>query len=182
VIDMAEIKDKIVTVESLSALHEHDTKTYLPKANPVVSGDFKISNGSLSMNRTTASLIGENSTTLGANNRAIGTNSCAEGTGTIATGWSEHVQGVYNISSGNKDNYNYLHIIGNGQSGDARSNAHTVDWDGNAWYSGNVYVGGNSQSDATKLVKSTNVVSIEYGDTLPAAGNVGRIFLKKLSG
>lgn len=37
---MAEIKDKIVTVESLSALHEHNKETYVTKTNiiPVENG------------------------------------------------------------------------------------------------------------------------------------------------
>lgn len=32
----------------------------------------------------------------------------------------------------------YAHIVGNGESDSARSNAHTLDWDGNAWYAGSV--------------------------------------------
>ncbi len=35
---MAEIKDKVVTVESLSILHEHNKDTYMPIVNPVGSG------------------------------------------------------------------------------------------------------------------------------------------------
>lgn len=35
---MAEIKDKVVTVESLSALHEHNKETYMPKVDPAGSG------------------------------------------------------------------------------------------------------------------------------------------------
>ena len=38
----------------------------------------------------------------------------------------------------------YTHIVGNGTSDTARSNAHTLDWEGNAWYSGDVYVGSTS--------------------------------------
>jgi hypothetical protein len=41
----------------------------------------------------------------------------------------------------------YIHIVGNGTSDTARSNAHTLDWDGNAWYSGDVYVGSTSGTD-----------------------------------
>lgn len=40
---MAEIKDKVVTVESLSTLHEHNTKTYMSMSNPA-------GNGSMTMN------------------------------------------------------------------------------------------------------------------------------------
>lgn len=32
----------------------------------------------------------------------------------------------------------YAHIVGNGSSSSARSNAHTLDWSGNAWYAGTV--------------------------------------------
>ena len=58
------------------------------------------------------------------------------------------MQGRYNI----EDTKNkYAHIVGNGNSYDnnsvIRSNAHTLDWDGNAWFSGNVTDGsGNSLS------------------------------------
>lgn len=31
---MAEVKNKVVTVESLSTLHEHNKSTYMPIANP----------------------------------------------------------------------------------------------------------------------------------------------------
>jgi hypothetical protein len=37
----------------------------------------------------------------------------------------------------------YAHIVGNGTNSE-RSNAHTLDWDGNAWFAGDVYVGSDS--------------------------------------
>jgi hypothetical protein len=71
---------------------------------------------------------------------ASGDYSHAEGRETIAAGVNSHVQGAYNL----KDNGNrYAHIVGNGKHGN-RSNAHTLDWEGNAWFQGEVYVGGNS--------------------------------------
>ena len=64
-----------------------------------------------------------------------GVASHAEGYETIAPGDYSHVQGKYNeIDMENK----YAHIIGNGTSDDNRSNAHTVDWEGNAWFAGSV--------------------------------------------
>lgn len=39
---MAEIKDKVVTVESLSALHEHNKDTYMTKIDPTGSGTITI--------------------------------------------------------------------------------------------------------------------------------------------
>ena len=68
----------------------------------------------------------------GTETQALGYVSHAEGNNTIARGNSQHVEGKFNI----EDNENkYAHIVGNGSSGN-RSNAHTVDWQGNAWYSG----------------------------------------------
>lgn len=167
---MAEIKDKVVTVESLSALHEHNKEAYLTKTNPTGTG-------SLSLNRKEGTTTGGNSVAVGSNTEASSLYSFAEGFGTIAASRCQHSQGRYNL----KDNSNkYAHIVGNGTS-DTPSNAYTLDWDGNGCFAGDVYVGGASQDNATKLVKSTNVMSIEYGDTLPAAGTVGRVFFKKLS-
>ena len=39
---MAEVKDKIVTVESLSAVHEYNKEAYMPKINPTGSGTLSI--------------------------------------------------------------------------------------------------------------------------------------------
>ena len=66
---------------------------------------------------------------------ASGDCSHAEGYYTLAYGAYQHVQGKYNISdSQNK----YAHIVGNGISLYASSNAHTIDWSGNAWFAGTV--------------------------------------------
>ena len=43
-----------------------------------------------------------------------------------------------------QNDYTHAHIVGNGTSDTERSNAHTLDWEGNAWYSGDVYVGSTS--------------------------------------
>ena len=74
----------------------------------------------------------------GRETEAHGLSSHVEGLGTITYTENQHVQGKYNI----EDDYDaYAHIVGNGTSNNNRSNAHTVDWDGNAWYSGKVSVG-----------------------------------------
>ena len=65
---------------------------------------------------------------------ASGEISHAEGEWTKASSECQHVQGKYNI----EDTENkYAHIVGNGNS-ITRSNAHTLDWNGNAWYQGQV--------------------------------------------
>lgn len=84
---------------------------------------------------------------------AFGENSHAEGEHTAAWSKNQHVQGRYNIGD---DEGKYANIVGNGYMGDSRvhgSNAHTLDWDGNAWFAGDVFVGGSGQDDpnAVKL-------------------------------
>lgn len=91
----------------------------------------------------------------GENSSATGYASHAEGDHTIASGESSHVQGRYNT----EDTAGvYAHIVGNGESNSTRSNAHTVDWDGNGWFAGDVYVGGTSQDDvlASKLISQSD--------------------------
>lgn len=84
---------------------------------------------------TTAS--GESSHAEGSSTVASGSVSHAEGEGTFAAG-HQHVEGKYN----EKDIVNkYAHIVGNGTSDTKRSNAHTLDWDGNAWFAGKISVG-----------------------------------------
>lgn len=57
---MAETKDKVVTVESLAAVHMHNQDTYMVKTNPNGSGTFSMSgNGNFTGDVTT------NSVTLG---------------------------------------------------------------------------------------------------------------------
>lgn len=67
---------------------------------------------------------------------AAGQRSHAEGYYTKATADAQHVQGRYNIEDTAKT---YAHIVGNGNS-TKRSNAHTIDWDGNAWFAGAIDV------------------------------------------
>ena len=77
----------------------------------------------------------------------------AEGYGCVAKGAYQHVQGKYN----EYDNAGkYLHIVGNGSSTANRSNAHTVDWEGNAWYAGDVFIG----EDNDKLIRESELLAI----------------------
>lgn len=54
---MAEIKDKVITVESLSVLHEHNKDTYMPMVDPIGSGTMTIDgDGSFSGNLNVSSI------------------------------------------------------------------------------------------------------------------------------
>lgn len=76
----------------------------------------------------------ENAFAYGDNAKASAPASSAFGIGTEASNEGTHVVGKYNLI----DNENkYLYIIGNGTN-TIRSNAHTVDKEGNGWFAGNV--------------------------------------------
>lgn len=89
--------------------------------------------------------------------QASGGYSHAEGASTLASSNYQHVQGKNNIEDANSV---YAHIVGNGTADDARSNAHTLDWSGNAWFAGDIRVGGSSYSDSNAKVIATQ----EYVD------------------
>lgn len=104
---------------------------------------------------TTAS--GVSSHSQGSNTTASGINSHAEGNGTTANSRSQHVQGEYNVlDTASDERGTYAHIVGNGTN-TSRSNAHTLDWSGNAWFKGNVYIGGTKQSEGSELAKVSYV-------------------------
>lgn len=90
--------------------------------------------------------------TEGVGTVASGENAHAEGQYTTAASLAQHVQGKYNVEDADGK---YAHIVGNGNWPSIRSNAHTIDWAGNAWFSGDVLVGGTGQDDpnASKLMK-----------------------------
>lgn len=83
--------------------------------------------------KTTAK--GDHSHTEGSLTSATRTGAHAEGWCTIASSAFQHVQGQYNIEDTTST---YAHIVGNGTKEASRSNAHTLDWSGNAWYAGTV--------------------------------------------
>lgn len=135
--------------------------------NTTASGESSHAEG----NRTTASGFAshsENSWTTasgdfshaeGGDTIAAGAWSHAEGLGTLASSSYQHTQGTYNIEDANGK---YVHIVGNGGHLLKRSNAHTLDWSGNAWFAGKVYVGGTGQDDSIveELVTKSEVESL----------------------
>lgn len=92
--------------------------------------------------------MGSNSFAEGYNTKASRQASHAEGYYTIAEGAYQHVEGKYNVPDYNDK---YAHIVGNGASLGSQSNAHTLEWNGNAWYAGKVTAGANA-TNAMDLV------------------------------
>lgn len=101
----------------------------------------------------------------------------AEGYGTSSYGHCQHVQGKSNVAD---EAGKYAHIVGNGVP-EARSNAHTIDWSGNAWFSGDIYVSstsGTNQDEGSKKVATEDYVN-NNAILTPAAATIGQILVVK---
>ena len=88
----------------------------------------------------------------------------SEGYKTIANSVYQHVQGKFNI----RDTENkYAHIVGNDTADDARSNAHTLDWNGNVWYAGSIEAADglilkSSTEGSTKNLKLLLMIAVQF--------------------
>lgn len=81
----------------------------------------------------------------------------AEGRGTVATVEAQHVEGKYNIEDTEKK---YAHIVGNGKE-NAPSNAHTLDWSGNAWYAGDIVANETSLQETATVAEEAKSIASE---------------------
>ena len=84
----------------------------------------------------------------------------AEGSNTIAASNYQHVFGKYNVS----DNQNtYVEIVGNGDDS-ARTNARTLDWNGNQWLAGNLILGNTTLTEASLqyMLSLTNATGVGF--------------------
>ena len=87
-----------------------------------------------------------------------GDHSHAEGYFTTAASYYQHVQGKYNVEdSENK----YAHIVGWGTPG-LRANIHTIDTNGNGWFSGKVSAG--TVDTPAEPVEANDLITKKYFD------------------
>lgn len=103
---------------------------------------------------------GTGSFAAGDHAEANGNNSVAVGLRCRADGESQFVFGKNN--AWDKDG-RYAHIVGNGKDSNNRSNAHTLDWDGNTWFAGDVYVGGANQDEGERLARMSDLRNASAG-------------------
>ncbi len=100
----------------------------------------------------------------------------AEGFSTKASSNYQHVQGKYNIEDANDK---YAHIVGNGTDDTERSNAYTLDWKGNAWFAGDVYVKGDNQNNGKKLLSTNDIYINSDGELVVTINGVTKTFTPK---
>lgn len=133
-------------------------------ADTVASGDYSHAEG----NYTTAT--GFCSHSEGYDTTASGNCSHAEGFHTEAAGSCQHVRGKYNIVDVEDK---YADIVGNGKllenEPEQRSNAYTLDWDGNAWYAGTV------ETSAIILRSSTPGSTVKFKLTINDEGTLSAV-------
>lgn len=104
----------------------------------------------------------------GYNNVASGLYSHAEGCNTNAYSNSQHVFGKYNISDAENT---YVEIVGNGTTTSSRSNARTLDWNGNEVLAGKLTVGANptaAMDVVTKQYLENNTSDTKVKQTVKA--------------
>lgn len=139
-------------------------------ASAHAEGNGAVASGSASHAQNSGTKAsGDYSHAEGSTTEASGQAAHAEGTGTVAANRSQHVEGEFNVQdpSGNEPSGRgtYQHIVGNGTSDTNRSNAHTMDWNGNAWYAGDVYVGstsGTGMDNGSKKLATEDFVTADY--------------------
>lgn len=109
---------------------------------------------------------------------ASGDYSHAEGANTTANHLAQHVFGQHNIAdSSNADaseRGNYVEIVGNGTGENMKSNARTLDWNGNEVLAGKLTVGAaptNNMDVATKQYVDNKIIEAIPAPTSPATGS-----------
>ena len=113
-------------------------------SNIVENGNYNLLTGNSNEIRN-----GNSNTCEGSDCNVEGANRChVEGMGNTSFADDTHIQGRFA-----KRDYDgrYAHILGNGTGYNNYSNAHTIDWEGNAWYAGKLYIGGTDQDDGKEV-------------------------------
>ena len=174
------------TIASASGTHAEGGNTTASGNNSHAEGaSTKASGMCAHAEGSTTTASGVNSHAEGDYTTASGASSHAEGYGNKASSQFQHVQGKYNIEDTNR---RYAHIVGNGAGDAKRSNAHTLDWKGNAWYAGKLSQEGTPTEDkdlTTKKYVDDKVSSLpqlsfnEAGELVVTINGVSKTFVPK---
>lgn len=152
------------TTASGENAHAEGKSTTASGANAHVEGNGARASGGASHAEGASTASGLFSHSEGSGALASGQNSHAEGQYTRAASMNQHAIGRFNVSDSAGT---YAEIVGNGASDSARSNARTVDWDGNEELQGELYLGGCSANGETPYPAArfnTGTSYLEYYD------------------
>jgi hypothetical protein len=152
IISIYKVKFSWIDPLLLAALHSTGYKTVAPGGyNATAEGHKNMALGYAAHAEGRENYaLGDYSHAEGAYNETNGHASHVEGYGNVSASNYQHVEGKFNV----EDNEGvYVHIVGNGDSNTNRSNAHTLDWSGNAWFAGNVM---GKQANVTEQLEANN--------------------------
>lgn len=153
------VAENKVTAADMNQIKTAVNETIDTMPSNLVNGKAEGSIRSIGAYDETGKLLGKYAQAFGENTTASGYGSHAEGYGTEASVDHQHVQGKNNIVDTTS-----AHIVGNG-SPSKKSNAHTIDWSGNAWFAGDIYTG--STSGTNKDDGSVKLPVVYSGTTAP---------------
>ena len=116
------------------------------------SGQYAVT---LGISNTSSGLA---STAMGNQSTASGSVSFALGMGCSATGIAQHVTGMWNVPDTVDSNGvgEYIEIVGNGSTSNAKSNARTLDWSGNESLAGGITLGKGTQNETSLTAAQLN--------------------------
>lgn len=160
-----ELKTTGLTVGSRLSGSTAGTNSGVIGSSAVASGNRSFAQGYKSKATANSSLA------QGYATEANGSYSHSEGYNTVANTKSQHVAGEYNVldTGGSVSTHgSYAYILGNGSNANSRSNAHTVDWSGNGWFAGDVYVGstsGTEKDSGSKKLATVDATMDNYSTT-----------------
>lgn len=174
---VAPVVNKEIETTVPPMINQEIETTVVPMVGEKMDKNNPVGTGSFSMGRKTGSTVGAYSHAEGRETTASGLSSHAEGyastakgdsshaegRGTTATGDYSHAEGANTHAKGNyshvEGKYNridtkskYAHIVGNGESSQNPSNAHTLDWNGVPWFRGRPQFGGTEQDQGSQTV------------------------------
>ena len=149
-----------------------DLSAYAPKASPAFTGSISMGRQAETTVGLRSVAVGNNAAATGNYSGAIGNYTVAGGNGAVAVGNKSEASGNNSFASGEQTianhrsqvafgEYNvqdpnttytgrgtYAEIVGNGTSNSARSNARTLDWNGNEWLAGTLTLGNTTLTEA----------------------------------
>lgn len=169
------VAENKVTAADMNQIKTAVNETIDTMPSNLVNGQAEGSIRSIGAYDETGKLLGKNAQAFGKSTTASGIAAHAEGADTIASGNQSHAEGVHATAQGENQHvqgkYNIAdtinaHIVGNGSDSSNRSNAHTLDWSGNAWFSGDIYTG--STSGKNKDDGSVKLPVVYSGTTAPS--------------
>lgn len=168
------VAENKVTAADMNQIKTAVNETIDTMPSNLVNGQAEGSIRSISARDETGSLLGKYAQAFGYLTTASGEKSHAEGEKTTASGYVSHAEGFLTEASGenqhvqgrwNITDKTSAHIVGNGSDSSNKSNAHTLDWSGNAWFAGDVYTG--STSGKNKDDGSVKLPVVYSGTTAP---------------